>query len=161
MQVVKRFYKIIVVAAFCLQTLAVTGLYAQNYFRGSVGKKQGPGTQKIDINQTKLSVLAVAWLPVSDFYFVASGDTTVCCKLLFAGNEGIKPTRREANDWRTLRARMQAGNGFQPMSVIAPDHYTTHFGFFCKQELQIEKATRIPLRFRLGSLAACNAIEGK
>ncbi|WP_127131628.1 hypothetical protein [Pseudoflavitalea rhizosphaerae] len=161
MQVVKRFYKIIVVAAFCLQTLAVTGLYAQNYFPSVVGKKQGPGLWQLDKYQTKLKVPQAARLLASGNYFVASGDTTGCCKLLFAGGEGIKVTRREASDWHSLLRRMQAASGFRPTSIITPNHYTNHFGFFCKQELRIEKATRIPFRFRLGSLAACNAIEGK
>jgi hypothetical protein len=32
---------------------------------------------------------------------------------------------------------------------------------FCKIEWEMEKSTHIPLRFRLGSLADCNALEGK
>lgn len=43
--------------------------------------------------------------------------------------------------------------------VLREDYYTCHFGFFCKQELQIEKSTHIPLRFRLGSLDYCNQME--
>ena len=34
-------------------------------------------------------------------------------------------------------------------------------GFFCRREWELEKTTHIPLRFRLGSLADCNALEGK
>jgi len=44
---------------------------------------------------------------------------------------------------------------------LTQDYYTRHFGFFCKKELEFEKMTRIPLRFRLGSLEQCNALEGK
>ena len=42
-----------------------------------------------------------------------------------------------------------------------PDLYYLQSGFFCKREWEFEKATHIPFRFRLGSLADCNAIEGK
>ena len=44
---------------------------------------------------------------------------------------------------------------------VSPDAYTRQFGFFCRKELQFEKVTGIPFRFRLGSLAYSNALEGK
>jgi len=46
-------------------------------------------------------------------------------------------------------------------SVISADFYTQNFGFFCKKELQFEKITKIPLRFRLGSVPYNNYLEGK
>ena len=46
-------------------------------------------------------------------------------------------------------------------SVIGADYYTQGFGFFCKKELQIEKVTKIPFRFRLGSLQYNDYLEGK
>lgn len=45
--------------------------------------------------------------------------------------------------------------------VIAADFYTQHVGFFCKKELQFEKATKIAVRFRLGSLQYNDYLEQK
>ena len=45
--------------------------------------------------------------------------------------------------------------------VISPGFYVSQLGFFCRQEIKFEKATRIPFRFRLGSVEDCNRMEGK
>ena len=47
------------------------------------------------------------------------------------------------------------------LEVIPQNFYTQHFGFMCRKELSFEKATKIPFRFRLGSLQQCNYYEGK
>lgn len=47
------------------------------------------------------------------------------------------------------------------VNSIPGDYYTRNFGYFCKKELQFEKATRVPLRFRLGSLQQCDQLERK
>ena len=47
------------------------------------------------------------------------------------------------------------------MQVIPPNYYTEGLGYFCKQEIKFEKNTRIPLRFRLGSITDCDRLEGK
>jgi hypothetical protein len=44
---------------------------------------------------------------------------------------------------------------------LPADLYYIQSGFFCKREWELEKMTHIPFRFRLGSLADCNAMEGK
>lgn len=49
------------------------------------------------------------------------------------------------------------------MSVIylAPDFYANQLGFFCRQEIKMDKITKIPFRFRLGSVDDCNRLERK
>lgn len=53
--------------------------------------------------------------------------------------------------------------GISPVSysLISPNYYTQNFGFFCKRELQLEKVTKIPFKFRLGSVQQCDWMEGK
>lgn len=45
--------------------------------------------------------------------------------------------------------------------LLPEDYYSKNLSFFCKKELQIEKITKVPVRFRLGSLEQVNALEGK
>ncbi len=48
-----------------------------------------------------------------------------------------------------------------PLRLVPSNFYSLNLGFFCKKELKIENAIKVPLRFRLGSVAYCDALEGK
>ena len=50
----------------------------------------------------------------------------------------------------------------KPATIYLPaDFYITQIGFFCKQEIKFEKLTKVPFRFRLGSVEECDRMEGK
>jgi hypothetical protein len=48
-----------------------------------------------------------------------------------------------------------------PVPFLSPQFYSSQLGFFCRQEIKFDKITKIPFRFRLGSLAECDQLEGK
>ena len=47
------------------------------------------------------------------------------------------------------------------LSKVPGNFYAKNMGFFCKQELSIQKFTMLPIKFRLGSVSYCDALEGK
>lgn len=48
-----------------------------------------------------------------------------------------------------------------PYTFLASNYYIGTLGFFCQKEIQIEKALKFPVRFRLGSVAYTDKMEGK
>ena len=44
---------------------------------------------------------------------------------------------------------------------LPADLYLKNLSFFCNKELQLDKITTIPFRFRLGSVALTDKMEGK
>lgn len=46
-------------------------------------------------------------------------------------------------------------------TTIPSDLSICNNGFFCRQELKIEKVAKVAIRIRLGSLEQCNFYEGK
>ncbi len=64
-----------------------------------------------------------------------------------------------------LQVPEQVGVGnfsrFSFLYVISQSNYSKDLGFFCKKELQLDKFTPIPFRFRLGSMEYVNYLEQK
>ena len=44
---------------------------------------------------------------------------------------------------------------------VTGNFYSTQLPFFCNKELQLQKATGFPVKFRLGSVEDCDKLEGK
>lgn len=72
---------------------------------------------------------------------------------LTAGIQPLKLLLSQAGDSTALSSRH--------MFPLSPSYYTNTIGFFCRKELQVEKAVKLPLRFRLGSLEYLDRLEGK
>lgn len=49
----------------------------------------------------------------------------------------------------------------KPSQVLPANFYCTQLGFFCKKELKFEAVTKIPFKFRLGSIQYTDWLEGK
>lgn len=48
-----------------------------------------------------------------------------------------------------------------PLRVLASNYYSSNLPFFCKQELQIQKLVKVPVKFRIGSVEEVDRLEGK
>ncbi len=57
--------------------------------------------------------------------------------------------------------RIQIPKKFNLQEFSELRNYNDKLGFFCKKELEFERITTIPIRFRLGSLDYVNWMEGK
>jgi hypothetical protein len=53
------------------------------------------------------------------------------------------------------------GHQTAPFAFMSANYYTNSLGFFCKKEIEMEKALKFPVKFRLGSVAYTDKMEGK
>jgi hypothetical protein len=89
--------------------------------------------------------------------------TCLCCLLFAAGVKGQSLVRNGVVDRikpvEVKHQRPAIGTIRYPQSIPANFH-TQHFGFFCRQELHLQRAG-IPFAFRLGNMEQCNRLESK
>ncbi len=57
--------------------------------------------------------------------------------------------------------QLPAPLGLSSLTVVPKDFTVKHLPFFCDKEYKFEKLTKIPFRFRLGSVEYCDKLEGK
>ncbi len=62
---------------------------------------------------------------------------------------------------RVSDSTVKKNNYVSPSMLVSPTFYSCNLAFFCRQELKFEKATKIPLKFRLGSVQQVDYLEGK
>ncbi len=66
---------------------------------------------------------------------------------------------------KPLSASVSSNKYSQATAISQPflssNYYATQLGFFCKQEIKLEKTAKIPFKFRLGSVEDCDRMEGK
>lgn len=49
----------------------------------------------------------------------------------------------------------------KPAVALPADFYSKQLGFFCRQEIKMDKVIKVPFRFRLGGVEQCDWLEGK
>jgi len=94
-------------------------------------------------------------------YLFAKGQPGFITKPYATQNVAYDTTRQNISN--KISFKKFAKNPFHNtlIKTVPNTFYYNSIGFFCQKELQIEKALNFPVKFRLGSVAYTDQMEGK
>lgn len=78
-----------------------------------------------------------------------------------ANNNLLLSLQHKASPWQPFSFNKLPVNPPGATPFLSADFYAKQLGFFCRQEIKFDKVTKIPFRFRLGSVEQCDWLEGK
>ena len=122
----------------------------------------------LDINKRKMVQRLCSFLVV--FLLMFPGDIFGQQKsLLFMPKTRLLSIRKEPVAFKPKFSIMQVLsyndctgiNKYRLLGLPTASYYPNSLGFVCKKELQLDKITAVPIRFRLGSLEYVNWMEQK
>ncbi|MEO7047042.1 MAG: hypothetical protein ABI091_17195 [Ferruginibacter sp.] len=80
---------------------------------------------------------------------------------VYAQNDSAKSSTSKPFSYYFINNSYSKLSNNIPNSGIPSNFYTCNLGFFCKEEIKLEKAVKIPVKFRLGSVQYVDWMEGK
>jgi hypothetical protein len=95
-------------------------------------------------------ILLVCHRSIAVAQSTCSGDTSTVST--------INPINSEAF---SFDKSTQSQSNRKSLYILPANQYSKTLGFFCKKELELEKAIKLPVRFRLGSVAYTDRMENK
>ena len=87
----------------------------------------------------------------------------ITVKLLFSASLLHAQAARDSAKQNVIHFYPLYSSNINPLKypAIASNFYAKQLPFFCNKELQIQKTTGIPIKFRLGTVEYCDKLEGK
>lgn len=98
---------------------------------------------------------------LSIILFVCLVKHSMAQRIIYVDTIKLQASREKIKSISTFASIAAHRVYMQPLLLLPANHYAKTAGFFCKKEIEIDKASRVPLRFRLGSVAYTDKMEGK